>query len=100
MSHQFDLFDAEAGAQRPAVVIAFPLDRDVRRVRHVARLFLSKPTEKTREAYWHASVCRKLHATMIKNGIDDDEAQRQLEAFRLAVGFEMDRLMNGTRERM
>jgi hypothetical protein len=95
---QPDLFDTEAGAKRPAVVIAFPLDRDVRRVRHVARLFLSKQTDKAREAYWRSSVCQKLFATLVRNGIDDDQAHRQLEAFRLAVGIEMDHLMNGTRE--
>lgn len=97
--HQMEPFDQASDAPKGAAVVPFPLDRDVGRVRHVAKLYLSKTSEKAQRAYWGRSVCDRLRETMRKIGIPDDEIARQIEAFRLAVSYEMTRIADGQRRK-
>lgn len=87
-----DLVDfAETDECRPnATIIAWPLDRDVGRVRHVARL-ASKRAGKTRQSYWNA-VCTRLGRMLLRNGLSEEQARDQLERFAGAVSTEISRL--------
>jgi hypothetical protein len=77
-----------------ALVIPFPMHRNIGKVRHTAKLALSKGTRRDREAYW-SMVCSRLISSMGKAGLDEDQIFEQLEDFRQAVSTEMDRLQEG-----
>lgn len=94
-SREPDLFDTEPRAPATATVIAWPLDRDVGRVRHVARLLLSKPTEKQRDTYWR-STCNRLAGVLLKNGLTENDVERQLDRFHAAVCLELTRQSHRT----
>ena len=83
-----DLFDGEPRGPARATIIAWPLDRDVGRVRHVARLLTAKPTEKQRDTYWR-TTCNRLAGVLLKNGLTENDIERQLGRFQAAVGLEL-----------
>lgn len=91
MSHdQPDLFDNEPTEPASATILAWPLDRDVGRVRHVARLLMARSTERQRETYWR-TTCNRLAGVLLRNGLSEEQVGRQLDRFHSAVSVELTR---------
>jgi len=90
MRHGPDLFDLDPDEPVTATIIAWPLDRDVGRVRHVAKLLIAKATEKQRDTYWR-TCCNRLAETLLRRGLTDDQVARQLDRFHAAVSTELAR---------
>lgn len=80
-----------------AIIIAWPLGRDIGRVRHVARLLLAKPTERQRDTYW-TLTCNRLTASLLRNGLSEDQVTQQLGHFHAAVSAEMARQQHGRQQ--
>jgi hypothetical protein len=98
---QLDLFDiSEAVAVMPpdaagappagAAIIAFPQARNAGRVRRVAAKLMERDG-KARESYWRRSI-NDLASMLSKAGLDQQQIETQILAFREAVGIEMWRL--------
>jgi hypothetical protein len=77
-----------------ATIICFPQRRNIAKVRHVAAQILRRAEGRQRESYWR-QVCNRMAAMLAKNGIDDIEVNRQLNAFAEAVSAEMYRMCHG-----
>ncbi|WP_404404911.1 DUF6074 family protein [Pelagibacterium halotolerans] len=71
-----------------ALIIPFPQDRNVGKARHVASLILKRRTQKDQESYWR-QVCQRMAGSMAKAGLDNEQIEAQLVAFRRAVSNEM-----------
>tara|TARA_R100000365_G_C2746354_1_gene75604 strand:+ start:2592 stop:2849 length:258 start_codon:yes stop_codon:yes gene_type:complete len=74
-----------------AKVVCFPQERNVGKARHVARLYLGKETERSRNTYWHM-VCDRLARSMRRAGFSDAQIHRQTQAFLWAVEQEIARM--------
>lgn len=74
---------------RGAAIVPFPLNRNGRKIRHVAQI-LAKREGRAAESYWHR-IIGDLAAMLVRAGIDDGEIHSQLMAFRAAVELEMRR---------
>ncbi|WP_029042576.1 DUF6074 family protein [Cucumibacter marinus] len=85
-----------AGTRAPsgARVIPFPQDRNVGKARHVASLIRRKSSDKERESYWR-QVVQRMAKSMTKAGLNDEQVQTQLVAFRNAVEQQLNNV--GTR---
>ncbi|MER9840555.1 DUF6074 family protein [Mesorhizobium australicum] len=77
-------------------IIPFPAGKRIGRINRVARdLVLFKKTQRTRDSYWN-EVSGAMWRQFEKAGIPEEEAMRQLEAFRDGVENEMCRLIYGS----
>jgi hypothetical protein len=94
---QLDLFDADSKPKDGrAVIVAFPLSRDVGRVRRIAAAVLKRrsPAAQQREFARHAlELQRKLGA----NHIPEAEVARQICDFTRAINAELLRIEWGNR---
>ncbi len=81
-----------------ADLIAFPQDRNVGKARHVAALWMQRPTQRARDVYWR-SITRNLFSRLVANGFTPAQADRQLVAFCKAVQHQVDLIEARTVER-
>lgn len=72
-----------------ADLIAFPQRCNVGKARHVARLWLGRPTEREREVYWQA-VQSRLARSLARIGFGRDEILAQVTEFAALVRRHLD----------
>jgi len=103
---QLDLFETGQAATQEAVagappsgatIIPFPQQRNIGRARHVA-LKLAAREGKSKESYWRRS-CADLASMLSKAGLNQQEVELQLSAFRDAVGVELGRIPDDQQHR-
>jgi len=78
-------------AERTAEIIAFPQDRNIGKARHVASVFLKRVSDRDRQSYWRR-VVQSLRDQFLRNGLDEQETNRQIDIFRSAVQSEVYRI--------
>lgn len=67
-----------------ADLILFPQARNVGKARHVAAVWLSKPSQRDRDAYW-SLICGRYRRAMSRAGFADETIMDQLDEFCRAV---------------
>ena len=72
-----------------AIIIPFPIDRDVYFIRETARV-LERRHGEAAERFWK-TTCRRLYARLQVQGMQDAEIKPEIEAFSIAVQLEMQR---------
>lgn len=99
---QLDLFDsppkpsgdgvpsAVGAPPSGATVIPFPQQRNIGRARHVAQKLVAREG-KSKQSYWRRS-CADLASMLSRAGLNQQDVERQLSAFRDAVGVELGRI--------
>lgn len=87
-SEQLDMFD-ETAAKPTAVIIAFPIDRQLVFIRETARL-LERKHGASADRFWQMT-CRRLYARLQVQGMADDSIKQEVRAFAHAVHAEMQR---------
>ncbi|WP_425326594.1 DUF6074 family protein [Pseudaminobacter salicylatoxidans] len=82
-----DLFDIRVGAE----IVAFPIDRQLVRVRRTARQ-LEQRTGALAEKFWKTE-CNRLYARLQVQGLEHAEIKAELDRFADAVRIEMERAL-------
>lgn len=72
----------------PCQVIIFPMEARIGKARHVAEKCLSRKSKEQRTGYWNLIV-KNLTEELEKRGLQPDQIQKEIEAFRDAVEAEM-----------
>lgn len=76
--------------QPPKSLLVFPADRWTGKARHVAAVLLRQRSDKARKRYWEETIDRML-GRLMEAGASEDDALAQIEPFRQAVQFELER---------
>lgn len=72
-------------------IVCFPQRRNIGRARHVAELLNRRRSRSAQETYW-TTAATALWRSMLRAGISEDEADRQLDDFADLVRMELNRL--------
>ncbi|WP_092423081.1 DUF6074 family protein [Devosia crocina] len=85
MAEQLDLLSWQPS---PAVVLAFPQDRNRTRIRHVVDLLEKRQTQDRLQRCFDREL-RSLAKSLKAMGLDEHQIDRQLDRFTQAVNFEL-----------
>ncbi len=84
---QIDMFGHPAENKPTAVIIPFPIDRDVLFVRETARILTIKQGAAA-DRFWQMT-CRRLYARLQVQGVAADDIRHEVNAFANAVYSEV-----------
>ncbi|MFB9950995.1 DUF6074 family protein [Rhizobium puerariae] len=82
--------EASGGSDGPAVVLAFPLRRQLEKVSDVARK-LARTTTRRHATYYRSQVTKALDGKLKRLGVTEDHRNREIARFWQAVACEVQR---------